>query len=528
MRRLKVALIFAFILSTGSAYAVSSDDLKKCACENSDKAAALDCIVKTKDSYLKLNKYSEFVELLKSSCPGNKNIASLIAYYAALTRYEQLKHLEEANSWDEYFAKGNDYRDDIVKGVSSALDLTAKDDGVRVYACLLAYKFHKDQQDNFTEDALAALMNGAEEYSRLSKNMQPIKDAADGLSSYGERPSAKELYRIYSRALVGSDVPAEELKATALRFYNEGNLELAESIYDSYIEKLSKDAAKENVIQELKAIAAAFIYKDSSPKDSFYAEKVFKKIELLGGEGAFEEELIYLRGFNLEKNKEFAKAKDIYETYLKRFPSGKYADELLFKTGVIFTYILRDRTSGRTYFEQVADKKASVPQSLSALYQLGLLKQWEGDLVSAKAYYNKLTEKSEGKITDTLKAAQERLKEIESGKLLEHNLKSFMDASLKNEYAGLDMSKVELKPSLYQPNPGQEIEIATCAYLSSSGCFNVELQYLWSGDLGGASPAVKDPSFKSSYENPGTKMVGLVLISPSGITDYSLDLIDVR
>ncbi|PIP19657.1 MAG: hypothetical protein COX41_01730 [Candidatus Omnitrophica bacterium CG23_combo_of_CG06-09_8_20_14_all_41_10] len=525
-----------------SAYAKDTEELGKCICENKVKAEADNCLDKLKQSYWQDNKYSEFVDLLRNLHPENKSIVPSLSYYIALSRYQQFKYLEETKGWDEYFAKGNDYRNDIVKETGKSLEATALDDPLRIYSRLLIYQFHKDQQDTFTEGALSDLMSSTLEYAKAigqkamvgpqiaqaNKDTEPIKEVADKLLSYDEKAKAKELYKIYAKGLVNSDIKDGALKDKAAGFYKDGNLELAQDIYDVYIERISKVLPKDKLISELTGIASAFSYQDSGFKDMFYAEKIFQKIEEIGGLEAFNEELIYLRGFNLEKNKEYRQAKDIYLLLIQKYPESKHIDEVTYKTGLIFTYILRDAKAGREYFDKLADKEGDNPYALSSLYQMGLLKQWEADFATAKGYYNKLIEKSERKVTDTFQMAQDRLKEIAEGTSMEHNLKTFMDTSLKEEFVNLDMSKVDLKSNIYQPKVDQAVDISSSTNLSSSGCFNVELQYLWSCDLGDAKPGVNQPEFKTTYKNQGTKIIGLVLISPSGITERSLDLIDAR
>ena len=450
------------------------------------------------------------------------------SYRFALERYQQLKYLEETKNWDEYFAKGNDYRKEIVAGAEKVSAEAAENDPLRIYSRLLLYSFHKDQQDTFTEDALSNLMSAALDYNKLNKDTAPIKEVADKLLAYDEKSKAKELYKIYAKGLVSSDIKDEALKEIANGFYKNGNLELAENIYDIYIERANRKSPKDKLIPELKGLALAFAYKDSGSKDMLYAESIFRRIEAEGGVEAFDEELIYLRGFNLEKNKEYRQAKVVYLLLLQKYPDSKYADELAYKIGIISTYVLRDLKVGREYFDKLADKESKIPYSLSSLYQLGLLKQWEGDFVTAKGYYKKLIEKSEGVSTDTLEMAQARLKEIEENVAMEHNLKTFMDVSLKETSENFDMSKAELKSNIYLPKTDEETSVKSSVYLASSGCFNVELQYLWSGSLGDAKPNTQQSEFKTLYKNQGTKMINLVLVSPSGITDYTFDLVDVR
>lgn len=530
MKKLTLLLIiFLFFIYLQKAFTLDNEELRNCICQGKyEREAANLCLNKAKDEYFKENKYSQFVDLLKSLCPEGEAVP-LLKYNIALSRYEQLKYLEESKSWDEYFAKGNDYRDEIVKESSSAIASLPLASPEFLSTQLILYKFHKGQQDAFAEGALSDLMASADEYSKSGNDLALLKEVADTLLSYDEKSKSKEVYKLYAKALINSDIKDEGLRELASQFYKEGNLELAQNIYDAYMGRINSSVPKEAILKELKSIAEAFSYKDSGVYDLNYAENIFQKIEELGGIDAFDEELIYMRGFNLEKNKSFEKAKDTYSLLLKKYPKSRYAEELIFKSGIILTYVLRNPKEGLEYFKSLADKKETTPYSLGSLYQLGLIKQWEGDLSAAKNYYGKLIDKSKAdQEADIVLASQKRLKEIENKGPIEHSLKSFMDAALKKEFSGLDMSKIDLKSDIYNPKPKEDISMNAHVYLAASGCFNIEVQYLWSGDLGGMSPGVKDSGFKASYNNKGVKIIGLVLISPTGITDYAFDLIDVR
>ncbi|MDD3088211.1 MAG: tetratricopeptide repeat protein [Candidatus Omnitrophica bacterium] len=510
------------------AQASEEKDFEKCACENKDETAANNCLVNIREAYFKENKYSELVDLLRSLCPGNKDIAPSLSYNIALSRYQQLQYLEESKNWDEYFSKGNDYREDIIKEAGKAIEYLPKNSPQLLYSKLLLYKFHKNQQDAFVEEALSSLMSSALEYAGFGKDMAPVKEVADSLLAYEDKSSAKELYKLFAQSLVNSDIKESELKEIAVGFYKEGNLELSENIYDIYIERITKGLPKDKLMQELKEIALLFSYKNSGLHDLLYAERVFKNIEDVLGIASFDEELIYIRAFNLEKNKEYPQARDFYVLLLKNYPKSRYFDEASFKAGVISVYALRDLRVGREYFNQLSDKEQPGIYSLLSLYQLGLLYQWEGQTPSAKDIYNKIIDKAGQEFAEILQSVKDRLSEIEAGASIEYNLKSFIDVALKEEYSNLNMSKVDLNADIYQPKAGEGVSIGASVYLASSGCFNVELQYLWSGDLGGARPGIRDPGVKVSFQNQGTKIIGLVLISPSGITDYTFDLVDVR
>jgi hypothetical protein len=55
----------------------------------------------------------------------------------------------------------------------------------------------------------------------------------------------------------------------------------------------------------------------------------------------------------------------------------------------------------------------------------------------------------------------------------------------------------------------------------------VELQYLWSGHLGSAKPTSEPSSLNTEYSDKGTKEINLVVVSPAGIIDRGLDILDV-
>lgn len=481
----------------------------------------------------KENKYNELVDFLNSLIKKKKAPEPVVNYYIAATRYYQLKYLEETQEWDEYFSNGNTYRDQITQSAQKAIDVTTTKDTAYLYARLILWRFHRDQQDSFEESALADLMRAAFEYSSLSPELLPLKDVADQLLSYGEKGKAKELYRSYVNKLITQDIKDEELASIALGFYKEGNLELSQLVYDIYIERILKTYPKEKLIPFLIDIAKQFSYsaiggKDEGLKDTVYAENIFKKIEGIGGKDVFDQELIYLRTFNLEKSKEYSQALNIYMDLIQRFPQGVHVEEATYKAGIIFTYILRDLKNGRNYFEKLMNKESFSPYAISSLYQLGLLSQWEGDLIKAKEYYNKLLGEAKEKFPEAVDLVKARLREIEEAKPPEYNLKTFLDVSLKEENKVFDMSKVDLTSFPYRPKKDQEVNIASSVYLGDTGCMQIELQYLWSGDLGTNKPSsLEQPAFNTSYTEPGTKVINLVVVSPSGIIDRNIDLIDV-
>jgi tetratricopeptide (TPR) repeat protein len=513
-------------------YAQDANKLGKRITEAKSNEDAQNILGEAKDLYFKEHKYNDFVDFLNYLEKKNKALSPVISYYTGLTRYNQLKYLEEAQSWDEYFSQGNTYREQITVSLNKAKDLFSPSDALSLDSGLILWKFHRDQQDAANEAALNDLMSSALAYAKDAKDITPIKDVAGELLSYGEKAKARQIYKVYTDKLITSDIKESELNTIASNFYKEGNLDLAQALYDVYIEKITKSAPKERSIPALMDIAKTFAYspvgtKDKGLKDASYAEKVFQKIEDLGGKDIFNEELIYLRAFNLEKAKDYSQAKDYYLELVKQHPKTIHLDESDFKIGIIYTYILRDIKTGKSYFQALAQKETVSPQVISSLYQLGLLSQWEEDVTQAKEYYNKLLEIAKDNSLETVTLAKERLKEIEEAKPIEYNLKSFLDVSLKEENAIFDMTRVDLRSNPYSTKGNESIEISTSSFAPQSGCMQIELQYLWSGDLGKTKPSSSQTSFNTAYLYPGTKEINLVVVSPSGVIDSNIDLVDV-
>ncbi|MFH0826858.1 MAG: hypothetical protein V1923_03100 [Candidatus Omnitrophota bacterium] len=481
-----------------------------------------------KDFYFKNNKYSDFVDYLKSLAQKKKSAEPFVNYYRALARYQHLKYLEEKQLWDEYFSQGNAYRDELTQGSQKAIAATVVQEPLHIYARLLLWQFHKNQQDSFEEAAFSELMASAIEYSAVATDFKPIKEVADKFFAYGEKGKSKEFYKIYAQKLITSDISDKDLANAASKFYQEGNPDLAENIYDVYIDRVSKKLSKEEFVRVLAEIAKAFAYKDEGPSDPFYAEKIFKRLEDKAGKEAFDQELMYLRGFNLEKAKEYLEAKVVFDSLALRFPKAPHHDEIIFKAGLISAYVLRDTVKGKEYFEKLAQREKNfTAQAVSALYQLGLLSQWEEELTAARDYYNRLLDVAAGNFADTVALAKERLKEIEASKPIEYNLKTFLDLSLKKENALYDMSKIDLRSQPYQAKRRQSVSVDSTAHTAPTGCMQIELQYFWSGHLGKAqTPLASQSAFETSYTFSGTKEINLVVISPTGIIDRSLDIVD--
>jgi len=477
--------------------------------------------------YLANNQYNEFIDFLNNAKEKDNAAGLCQDYYKAQTRYLQLKYLEEKQSWDDYFANGNTYRQQLEQNAQKVINQTDSANPLRPKSRLLLWQFHHDQQDAFTEQSLTDLLADVHSYAVASGDLDLIKDVADKLLAYEEKSKAREIYKLYVEALVAQKMPVPQLKSIAAGFYKQGNVELAQSVYDIYIDEIAKTLSPEKFIQELFEVASLFVYKPAGLYDMAYAEKIYAKIEGLGTKDVFNQDTIYLRAFNLEKMNAYKDAQRLYLQLIQDYPQNKYVDEATYKLGMINAYALSDIIEARKYFELLGAKTVFSPHVISAFYQLGLLAQWEGNLVKAKDYYDLLLKNAQGKYTAIVAQANERLKEIQDNAQLSYNLRTFLDASLKNTSELMEINKAELKSAGYILEKNKNNTVSTAVNMPQSGCNSVELQYLWSGDLGGANPAVMESNFTGVYADSGTKEINIVIISPAGAIDRSFIMVDV-
>ena len=492
-----------------------------------------------KSDYFKDNRYNEFVDFLSSN--KDKLSPGCIDYYKAFTRYSQLKYLEEKQLWDDYFANGNTYRDQILENAKKVISETDTSSPLRLKGQLLLWQFYRDQQNTFGEQGLDELTADVGAYAKAADDPALIKDIADKLLASDEKPGARVIYKLYVNKLASGKISDAELKSVGAGFYKEGNLELAETVYDIYIERISKNLAPEKLVPELFEIAGLFVYKPQGSGlasagqshktidlyDMPYAEKIYEKIDGLGQKNSFNEESIYLRALNLEKSRDYKKAGEFYSQLTQLYPATRHFDEAVYKNAMISVYALADIPKARENFEKLTVKTTFSPQVISSFYQLGLLAQWEGDLTKAKGYYDALLKNSGDSHNGIKTLAQDRLKEIEENKQLSYNLKTFLDSTLKKENTPIEMGSSELKVSSFILEKNQKVEVSVLANLPESGCNQVEVQYLWSGNLGGAAPIATDAVFEGAYPESGTKEINTVIVSPAGITDSSFIMVDV-
>ena len=498
--------------------------------ETNDKGKLLTLFDGLKDLYFKDNKYNDFVEFLSSLSRKKRNLKAYVYYYTALSRFYQLRYLEEVQGWNEYFENKDLYQEQLLGNAQDAVESTNPKETLHIYAKLLLCRYyHGLWEDALTEGCLLELVESAEKYAKNAKDLIPLKDIADQLTSDGNKFEAKRLYGLFAEGLEKSGVSDAQMLEMADQFFQEQQLNLAETVYELYLSKIRETGERDTLITALKEIAQKFAYKDLGASQPLYAEKIFSELQEVAGIKAFSQQFLYLRAFNLEKMHEYPKGREIYADLVELYPEDKHVDEANFKIAVIDTYVLGNIKNGELLFGKLSSKLGANPWVAASVYQLGLLSQWRDNLDQAKSFYDQVTKIS---TDDTLPLAQERLRELDQKIPIEYNLKTFLDLSLKKDTSKISSGQLQGELVYLRALPpkkeiGGELDVESRVQAPESGCTQVELSYLWSGYLGETDPAEADPSFFTEYKHRGSKVINLVVVNPSGIVDYGIEIVDI-
>lgn len=453
-----------------------------------------------------------------------------VGYYIGLCRYHQLKYLEEAQNWKEYFDSGNSYRQELFIETEKISALCPRS-GFGVRSQALNWLQHKLQNDALQEGALNKLTQMLSSYTEQEGfDREVIKEAADILSKQGETALAKDAYTMYTKGLLAQEKSADALLESAEGALKEGNISLSQIIYDRYIEISRASLSKDNLSESLISITRQFAADGwNRGKDPAYAEKIFGVLEEACGKSYFNEELRYLRAYNLQRIKEYVRCAQEYELLAKDFPKSIYLDEAEFKLGVIHTYLLGNKEKGITYWRNVIEREpSSLEYKAEAIYHQSLLSQYAGDLNAAKAGYARILVliSDNPDFKDLFVRASERQKELQEANPMEYNLKAFLEIAIGNPSA-IDGFGLELNVSPFKTTKSENVSFSAEQLQMQTGCLAPELTYLWSGELGSVMPRPTTAEFSTQYASKGVKVVNLAVLSGQDIAGVALEMAEV-
>jgi len=426
------------------------------------------------DFYFKQKKFNDLYDFLdlqskKSTYRNN----SIILYHKALTRFVQMRYLEENKLWEEYFEKKDLYIEQL-KIALERIDKLDKD-AIALKSKLMEWQLFKEdkEQSALLLDELFAV---AKDFSQESEEkLEVIRQVAEDLFADKENNYGKKLYSIYVSKITDADISLERVKKLAEEFFDKAQFNLSVSLYDIYIEKILQNKSEDSIIpsiSEMKKIAQKFAHPGwLEAPDGFFAESVYERMEKIMSRAVFDMKSQLSRAYNLERLKEYDLCVREYYNLLTRFPKYDEPDKVYFRLGVIYAYLLKDVPKAKTNLLKVMNDFSESVDYLNSCYHLGLLAHWSKDFEQAKKYYQIILAKakkdsSENEITSL---AKERLKEIEEKKDIEYNLRLFLTATLSEREQNYPM-KLELFSRPAKNLIDKPMDFVVSSFTTDTGC----------------------------------------------------------
>lgn len=480
------------------------------------------------DFYLSKHQYTQAISFLRKLEKIKTPLCQLpVSYFIGLCRFSQLRYLEETQNWQEYFDLGNSYRQELFLETEKVVEL-CPESKFALRAQGLNWLQHKNQGDDKAEGALNKLMDEVNNYAKADDiDIEALKEVADYLSLGEEKGLSKATYVLYANRLMQEETSVDRLFFVAESAVKEGNLSLAEVVYDRYIELIKNSLAKDNLAGELIAIIKQFVTGISKEgRDPQYAEHVFGLLEEYCGRSYFTDELQYLRAYNLERLKDYKRTAEEYSILVSAFAQSAHIDEAEFKLAVIYAYILGEMKKAVDSWQRIIERNFSLGYSLEGLYHKSLISHYAGNFKEAEDGYAKILELigESGDFKDLSERVLERKKEIKESKPIEYNLKTFLDIALKQPSSSQNALLLAMP---FRAAKEEEVRFTSQKLVFDTGCFSPEWTFLWSGDLGAVKPIPVEAEFVTAYKTKGTKVVNLVVLTPAGSVDTAIEMVDI-
>lgn len=500
--------------------------------------------------YFSEGKYNQLADFLKKQELSAPSACELpFGYYIGLCRYHQLRNLEETKNWQEYFDRGNSYREELFQETVKTVSL-CPESPLAVKAQVINWLEHKAQNDSLDKEALDKLISLINNYVRQeASNPEVIRETADTLQREGETALAKAVYNLYVNRLDNSKTIKEDLGLAARSALDSGNISLAEIIYERYIASILKEPIpKEDLVRELTAIAERF---SIAGGNMAYAEKIFTILEDSCGSGCFSEGLRYSRAYNLERLKDYSGAVREYEKLANDFPAGERLNEAEFRLGVLYVYLLSQKEKGLNHWQRIIERNSN-PKDAAAengqghpalrnsselafmaesLYHRALISQYDGNLTLASADYSGILELTNNNpdFKELIDRVSLRQKEIQESRLIEHNLKTFLDISLRSDRISESQAlTLDLSASPFKAGINEQVKFSLNQPQAMTGCLVPLLTYLWSGDLGDIYPITSTPEFSTGYRTKGVKVVNAAVLAGTEPAGIALEMVDIN
>ncbi len=541
-KRITFALVLLFMFLAGFCFAQGSDDpgdkpadLKSVNTVDAQKGASIKKIGPVLDdtfeAYVQKHDYDGLYahyEKLLLEPQGDK---AKIYYFMALARQREIAYWKEIKNWEGIYDKASLYKKDILNSLNQAQGLTGDDVGLLLSIKYLKWQVVSEDDSDAAGGLLNDLINTAKEKASSLGDIEMVKSIGDELSFSEDKNPARRLYDVFLEKISQLHLGAQELKSMADGFSSADKAYLAKALLSLYFNELKEDPL---VSAEIVATADKFAVQDSGEAmDPLYAENLYAKAFVLAGVSAFSSASQYRRAFNLERIKEYHQAFEAYQNLLDNYPDYGNKQEIYYRLGVLAAYAKKDIALACGYFLKLTQEYPQDAQSLSALYQLGLLNQWQGEKEKAKVFYDKLIAAapvvvSSSEENELVCLAEGRLKEILENKDIKYSLKVFLSGIFvigQIESSGFLSVDVTAQPPNEDANVPVRIVVTTSK--PETGCMVPAYSYEWSGEMGRLANVPNTFDLKTEYDTPAIKLVQVAVVGPQGVEGVGFEMIKI-
>lgn len=533
-------LIFCFFVSSGFAQSGPGTDQKtadmgQVELSQEDKSSpAADKNISLEESFRAFSirhDYDKFYEQLEQLLKQGGQDKGLIYFYMARAKQEQISYWREIKDWENIYEKDAVYKKEILDDLLKAQDAVGDDNILLLRIKYLKWQVLSGDESELATGAFNDLVNTAKEKVSGLESIEALKSIADDLSSLQDKNFSRRLYDVYLEKLALLKLPSERWKTLVDEFLAQGDAYLAKAALELYFSQLTDHSI---LAGELVLLADKFAINDAGiGLDPSYAETIYQRAYHLAGISIFSDLSQYRRAFNLERLKEYEQAFQEYKNLLDNFPDYDRKQEIYFRLGVLAAYAKKNIDLAQSYFLKLTQAYPNDPQSLSALYQLGLLNQWRQQVDEAKAFYTNLVALASSMKLDLNKdeiavLASERLKEIEEKKGMKYPLKIFLSGVFvigqTEEPGSLNVDVTAQPPN---ENANVPVDFLVTTSVLETGCMVPAYSYEWSGELGSLINIPNSADLKTEYASSGIKFVQVAVVGPQGVEGVGFEMVKI-
>ena len=457
-----------------------------------------------------------------------------VYFYLADVRQQQIQYWQKTKNWEGVYDKAQGLKKEILANLDRAERTIKNNPAVFFKIKYDRWSVLKDEDPDRAAKLFNDLVAFAKEKAGDAATLKAVKEIADACSKLEDKNLSRRLYEIYVAKISSSNLTKEERKSEAEKFLEVGNLFLAKSFYEAYLNPLtgSRDLLAKAYVEVADKFASPGTREGLDP---FYAESLYQKAYDMIADKAFDSGSQYRRAFNLERMKEFEAAFAQYKNLLSVYPDYENEPEILFRLGVLAAYALRDVKVAEGYFHKIVDNFPKDGLSRCGLYQMGLLSQWSNDTQKAKEFYTALLDKARDEGVDADKdelvlMTKDRLSEIEEKKEMPYALKLFLEGVFKkgSEKEALVTVSVDLTAQPSKGSTGQEIKYTTTTSSPQTGCMTPAYSYEWSGEVGTISNIPNSPELTTAFSEKGVKVTHVAVIGPQGLEGVGFEMAQIK